>query len=149
MLTPNGININFCVASGKTITVGIGSQLTSIFELHISNAVTNPSSTTPTSTFKFASYDASNNILDQQNSGIFLTASTGSMSSVTLTPASDVIGFTSTLTVRFTPNHPIPAGASILVTFPKWNPSASSSNQRDYLQGAVSCQNVANLNSNL
>ena len=55
------------------------------------------------------------------------------MSSATLVPTSLIVGASTTLTVTFTPAHSIASGGYIKVTFPKWNPSASSANQLDYL----------------
>lgn len=54
-----------------------------------------------------------------------------------------------TLTVGFTSTNGIPIGGVIKVKFPKWNPTASTSQLKDYFTGSISCASKTNLNSGL
>ncbi len=96
------------------------------FEIHIDGVLTNPTSTTPTSTFSIFTYTSTNTVIDSLDSNIFLTATEGSLQSSSLTPQSTVVGGSTSLDIRFRPTHAIPAGGTIRVSFPKWNPSATS-----------------------
>ena len=57
------------------------------------------------------------------------------------------MGATTNLEIRFKATHDIPIGSQIKVTFPKWNPSASSPSE--YFQGGISCSTVAVLSASL
>ncbi|CAI2377119.1 unnamed protein product [Moneuplotes crassus] len=128
---PASLAITSCSYVGNVITLTLGgTQLTnSFFQVDISNVV-NPPSTTQTPTFLFRTEDSSGTILDQQTSNIILVASSGSLSSITFTPTSQVVGETTTLAVSFKNTHTLIAGGKIKVTFPKWNPGALLASQR-------------------
>ena len=139
-----------CISSGGaggTITVTIGSTTfpAEAFEIHILSAMTNPQSTTTTSSFSFATQTSASVVIDQLASGITLTASVGSLQSATFVPVSSVVGASTNLKITMTPTHNIPAGSIIKVTFPKWNPNANS--PTDYLQGSISCSTSSPLSS--
>lgn len=93
------------------------------FQINIASVI-NPPSGTATSTFLFETQDSSGNTLDTQTSGIVVQATAGSLTSVSLTPSSNVVGDTTTLTVAIRITNKILAGGKVKVTFPKWNPNA-------------------------
>ena len=108
------------------------------------NGFTNPPTTATTTSFIVQTTDASGNVLDSKSSGITLTATVGSFSGIylilflvasSMTPASDIVGAINTVTFSITLNHPITSGGSIQVSFPKWNPNASSGNVFSMIQG--------------
>jgi hypothetical protein len=61
----SGITISSCIASSRKITIIIGASIgAEAFEIHINNVMTNPLSTTPTSSFTFESYGTSGALID-------------------------------------------------------------------------------------
>lgn len=117
-----------CSASGKVFTINVLSSLGgSNFELHIANAITNPKTTAPTSTFVFETQNSGGSTIESLNNDIFLEAEEGGMASFSLTPDSSTVGSSANLEVRFRANHEIPQSGKITVAFPKWNPLAPSS----------------------
>jgi hypothetical protein len=54
------------------------------FELQINNAIKNPTSTTPTSSFQVYTYSGTGQVIDQLTTGINLVATVGSFVSSTL-----------------------------------------------------------------
>lgn len=54
------------------------------FELQVNNAITNPISTNPTSSFGFVTYSPAMIVLDQLNKGINLVATVGTFVSTQL-----------------------------------------------------------------
>ncbi|CAI2378427.1 unnamed protein product [Moneuplotes crassus] len=128
---PSSLPIASCSNVGNVVTITLGTtQLSnSFFQVNILKVV-NPPSTTPTNTFIFRTEDSSGTTLDQQTTNILLVATSGALSSITLTPASQVVGETTTLTLSFQNTHTIMTGGKIKVTFPKWNPGALLDSQK-------------------
>ena len=111
--------------SGNVITAVLGSTSlpAGYFQINIAYVI-NPPSGTVTSSFLFETQNSSGTTLDSQSSGIVLQATSGSLTSVTLTPSSSVVGDTTTLTVAIKITNKVLAGGKVKVTFPKWNPNA-------------------------
>ena len=95
------------------------------FQLNIASVV-NPPSTTVTSSFLFETQDLSNTTLDTQTTSITLIATAGSLTSVSLTTSSDIVGTNNTLTVSIVIAHPVTANGKVKLTLPKWNENAPS-----------------------
>ena len=111
-----------------TVTLGSTSLSAGFFQLNIASVV-NPPSTTETDSFLFETQDASGTVLDTQTSSITLQATAGSLTSVTLSPSSDVVGANNTLTVTIVLAHAVIAGGKVKLTLPKWNPNATVSSE--------------------
>lgn len=114
------------------MTVILGTTLAAgTFEVHLEVAITNPASTLMTASFAFASLtkpaSSGGVVIDSMSSGIGLQAVAGSLMAVSLVPSSSIVGDTTTLVVSLKATHFIPVGGVIQVTFPKWNPSAPTS----------------------
>lgn len=129
-IEPSSLGSVTCTFTGNVITATLGSSSlpAGFFQLNIATVV-NPPSATTTPTFVFETQNSSGTTLDSQTSNIFLQATPGSLSSLTLTPTSQVVGESTTLTVSLTATNKVLAGGKIKVTFPKWNPSATISTE--------------------
>lgn len=64
-----------------------------------------------------------------------MTATVGSLTAASMTPASDVVGAINTVTFSITLNHAITSGGTIQISFPKWNPNAPSGSIYSMIQG--------------
>jgi hypothetical protein len=143
---PASVSVS-CSYSGNVITATLGASSlpASFFQLNYSFVI-NPPSTTTTGSFQFETTDASSNTLDTQTNNIFLTATAGSIASSTLTPTSQVVGATTTLTVSMTTSNKVLAGGKVKVTFPKWNPNAIvSSDIQSMIETGFSVTAISNL----
>jgi len=146
---PVSVVVSNCAFSGNVITATLGStQLpANFFQIDISSVV-NPPSTTTTGSFVFETQQSTGTVIDTQTSNIVLTATAGTMASSTLTPASDVVGATTTLTVSMTTTNTVLAGGKVKVTFPKWNVNAVITSEiQSMVQTGFVVAAVSNLNS--
>lgn len=127
---PTNVLVSTCQYTGNIITVTLGTTAlpASFFQLNILYVV-NPPSTTTTTTFTFQTQNSAGTLLDSQSSNIFLTATAGTLGSSTLTPASQVVGANTTLTVSFVISNKVLASGKIKMTFPKWNSQATVSSE--------------------
>ena len=110
---------------------------------------TNPATTTSTSSFTVETQDNTGAALDSRTTGITLTATVGTLTAATMTPESDVVGEITTVTFSITLAHDIPTGGSISISFPKWNPDATSGTIFSMIQGTYACTGVQNVEPNL
>lgn len=148
---PTSVAVATCAYVGNVITATLSTTAlpNSFFQLNIASVV-NPPSTTLTSSFQLQTQDSSGNLLDSQTSNIFLSATAGTLASTTLTPTSQVVGATTTLTVSITTAHTVLANGKIKVTFPKWNSQATiSSDILSMIETGFSVTAVTNLNSGI
>jgi len=89
----------------------------------------NPPSTTPTDSFLFHSYNQNDVGLDEQTTGIELTAATDTLTTVTLSSSEATVGQSPcTLTVSFRINNEVPEDGKIYLQFPYWNEDTSDPN---------------------
>ncbi|CAI2380785.1 unnamed protein product [Moneuplotes crassus] len=148
MVEPSGTTVT-CTATNREIVAVVGSSLSVILlQLNIPG-FTNPPTTSPTDSFIVYTTDASDNILDQKTSGASLTATVGALTASSITPASDVVGEITTANFQITLAHEVPAGGTIRVNFPKWNPNAASGSIFSMIQGTYICTSLQNLDSGL
>lgn len=107
------------------MTATVSERVSSFFTLVIPG-VTNPNSTSLTSSFQLFTLDANQAVLDQQTNSIFLQATAGSLLQASLASTSQYVGDTSNnITVTFTTSNPVDANGTIKLAFPYWNPQAA------------------------
>jgi hypothetical protein len=116
------------------------------FDFIIGNAIDNPMSMVPTDAFPISTSSGST----YTGADIYaMQATAGPIREISFIPESKVVGASTTLVVKFTPSNTIPKGGSIRMEFPKWNHNAKVEDQKSYIQGAESCQDVLNLHNGL
>lgn len=148
---PTSVAVATCANVGNVVTATLSTTAlpNSFFQLNIASVV-NPPSTTTTSSFQLQTQDSSGNTLDSQTSNIFLSATAGTLASTTLTPASQVVGATTTLTVSLTTTNTVLANGKIKVTFPKWNSQATiSANILSMIESGFGVTAITNLNAGI
>lgn len=127
----------------------LSSQLNAgaIFQINI-GSFTNPESTLTTSTFEFRTYNSSGAIVDQKLTGITMTATAGTFTTASMTPADLTVAASTTVTFNLTLSHKVVKGGTIRVVMPKWNPNApTSSDILPMIQGPFVCGAIENLNA--
>ena len=110
---------------------------------------TNPATTTSTSSFTVETQDSTGAALDSRTTGITLTATVGTLTAASMTSESDVVGEITTVTFNITLAHDIPTGGGISISFPKWNPDATSGTIFSMIQGTYACTGVQSVETNL
>ena len=82
------------------------------------NLVTNPSTTKTSDSFVYSSFDANESAIETASTGVTITATAGSITSATATPADTTIRTTTSYTFSFQTENEVPVGAILYITFP-------------------------------
>ena len=82
------------------------------------NSVTNPSNTQASSSFVYQSFDGSGNAIEKASTGITITASPGSITAATITPADTTIRASTSYAFKFTVQDAVPIGGILYIVFP-------------------------------
>lgn len=135
-----------CAVTGQVLTVlsGFTSGLTSGSAVKFGlNQVKNPNSSAPSSSFTFTTFTDSTLTyqIDTLSSGIIFTALPATLSSVTVTPTSDLVGETTTFTFTLITTTTIPTGGYIFASFPTGVTVA------DTASASESCTKITGFNS--
>lgn len=121
----------------NTFTIQLSTDLVANkqFQFNIIGAVDNPDSEQPTNSFKLETSEG-----EVISSGLTFQAVRGSMTSLTLTPQSTVVGDSTSLVVRWKATHTLPKGGVAILTVPVWNPKQTDPKlQKSYIQGKEEC----------
>ena len=82
------------------------------------NLVTNPSNTQTSDSFVYQSYDANGKAIEKTSTGVTITASPGSITSATITPAITTIRASTSYAFTFKVQDAVPIGGIIYIVFP-------------------------------
>jgi len=81
--------------------------------------VTNPTTTQPTNSIIYESFDSSGGAIERCNSGIIVTATPGLIASnATVVPVDPIVKITTSYAFKFQPENIIPAGSILYIVFP-------------------------------
>ena len=110
-----------CAISTRTITLSgfLSNALPALASVSItvSGAFSNPLTTEPTGTFLLKTISAGGYTIDQ-NSELTYTATSDTISSLTIVPSSYLVADDTVYTLTYTPNKKLPSGTSIVVRIP-------------------------------
>ena len=139
MTVPSSISVS-CTgnSAASLINVTLANQLTNgtFFNIDVAG-FTNPDSTLVTDTFQFQTFDSTGALLDFKTSGIYLTATAGSLTSSSIEATDPTVAALNTINFNFTTTHKVVKGGTIQVTIPKWNPNAQPADIQSMIQGSV------------
>ncbi|CAG9329240.1 unnamed protein product [Blepharisma stoltei] len=116
-------------------------------------SITNPKSTTQTSSILITTLSSSGSVIDTSDpndTNLAIQATSVSMNAASIFPASTIIGAQSTWTFIYTPQFESPSGSIIYITFPSWNEYllAAGTNIRQIIRTASpACSAVSNIDS--
>lgn len=80
--------------------------------------ITNPLSTKPTDSFQVILRTSANNLIARLTSGVIYSSTAGAITAMQATPASTLVGTSTSVLFSFKPAHRIPISSRILVTIP-------------------------------